>query len=152
MTADLPWDQRKSQREREMVNQWCINPAQLLSFLTQWPWQRFRRGSSLCFWLNVSPGKRLIALDYQLTIVGSILLCWIFSSTTQLQKKYRTWKSMKDCFRMSLKLVCFFIPGREFFVGLSRRTNQRGAEILADTFKVCRFLHATGNTSCHSLS
>uniref|UniRef100_A0A8C3EZW4 Dimethylarginine dimethylaminohydrolase 1 n=1 Tax=Chrysemys picta bellii TaxID=8478 RepID=A0A8C3EZW4_CHRPI len=25
--------------------------------------------------------------------------------------------------------------GREFFVGLSRRTNQRGAEILADTFK-----------------
>jgi N-dimethylarginine dimethylaminohydrolase len=26
--------------------------------------------------------------------------------------------------------------GREFFVGLSKRTNQRGAEILADTFKV----------------
>ncbi|XP_035293609.1 N(G),N(G)-dimethylarginine dimethylaminohydrolase 1 isoform X1 [Cricetulus griseus] len=25
--------------------------------------------------------------------------------------------------------------GREFFVGLSKRTNQRGAEILADTFK-----------------
>lgn len=34
MTADLPWDQRKSQREREIVNQWCANPAQLLSFLT----------------------------------------------------------------------------------------------------------------------
>lgn len=29
-----------------------------------------------------------------------------------------------------------FITGREFFVGLSKRTNQRGAEILADTFKV----------------
>ncbi|XP_060058255.1 N(G),N(G)-dimethylarginine dimethylaminohydrolase 1 isoform X2 [Erinaceus europaeus] len=26
--------------------------------------------------------------------------------------------------------------GREFFVGLSKRTNQRGAEILADTFKI----------------
>ncbi|KAH0618454.1 hypothetical protein JD844_017674, partial [Phrynosoma platyrhinos] len=25
--------------------------------------------------------------------------------------------------------------GREFFVGLSKRTNRRGAEILADTFK-----------------
>uniref|UniRef100_S4RRS1 Uncharacterized protein n=1 Tax=Petromyzon marinus TaxID=7757 RepID=S4RRS1_PETMA len=25
--------------------------------------------------------------------------------------------------------------GREFFVGLSKRTNQRGAEILADTFR-----------------
>lgn len=39
--------------------------------------------------------------------------------------------------------------GREFFVGLSKRTNQRGAEILADTFKdyavstvpVCDNLH-----------
>ncbi|XP_073400505.1 N(G),N(G)-dimethylarginine dimethylaminohydrolase 1 isoform X2 [Dendrobates tinctorius] len=39
--------------------------------------------------------------------------------------------------------------GREFFVGLSKRTNQRGAEILADTFKdyavstvpVCDSLH-----------
>ncbi|KAE8609364.1 hypothetical protein XENTR_v10011787 [Xenopus tropicalis] len=39
--------------------------------------------------------------------------------------------------------------GREFFVGLSKRTNQRGAEILADTFKdyavstvpVCETLH-----------
>ncbi|KAM8930230.1 N(G),N(G)-dimethylarginine dimethylaminohydrolase 1 [Pelodytes ibericus] len=39
--------------------------------------------------------------------------------------------------------------GREFFVGLSKRTNQRGAEILADTFKdyavstvpVCDTLH-----------
>ncbi|XP_075471752.1 N(G),N(G)-dimethylarginine dimethylaminohydrolase 1 isoform X2 [Ascaphus truei] len=39
--------------------------------------------------------------------------------------------------------------GREFFVGLSKRTNQRGAEILADTFKdyavstvpVCDYLH-----------
>ncbi|XP_073499656.1 N(G),N(G)-dimethylarginine dimethylaminohydrolase 1 isoform X2 [Phyllobates terribilis] len=39
--------------------------------------------------------------------------------------------------------------GREFFVGLSKRTNQRGAEILADTFKdfavstvpVCESLH-----------
>ncbi|XP_029473814.1 N(G),N(G)-dimethylarginine dimethylaminohydrolase 1 isoform X2 [Rhinatrema bivittatum] len=39
--------------------------------------------------------------------------------------------------------------GREFFVGLSKRTNQRGAEILADTFKdyavstvpVSNFLH-----------
>lgn len=29
-----------------------------------------------------------------------------------------------------------FVIGREFFVGLSKRTNQRGAEILADTFKV----------------
>lgn len=28
------------------------------------------------------------------------------------------------------------LTGREFFVGLSKRTNQRGAEILADTFKV----------------
>lgn len=28
------------------------------------------------------------------------------------------------------------VTGREFFVGLSKRTNQRGAEILADTFKV----------------
>jgi dimethylargininase len=28
------------------------------------------------------------------------------------------------------------VIGREFFVGLSKRTNQRGAEILADTFKV----------------
>lgn len=26
--------------------------------------------------------------------------------------------------------------GQEFFVGLSKRTNRRGAEILADTFKV----------------
>lgn len=26
--------------------------------------------------------------------------------------------------------------GREFFVGLSKRTNQKGAEILADAFKV----------------
>lgn len=58
MTTDLPWDQRKSQRGREMVNQWCTNPAQLLSFLTQWPLQRFRRGSYLCFWLNVSSGKK----------------------------------------------------------------------------------------------
>ncbi|XP_063283691.1 N(G),N(G)-dimethylarginine dimethylaminohydrolase 1 isoform X3 [Pelobates fuscus] len=39
--------------------------------------------------------------------------------------------------------------GKEFFVGLSKRTNQRGAEILADTFKdyavstvpVCDTLH-----------
>ncbi|OCT84724.1 hypothetical protein XELAEV_18022880mg [Xenopus laevis] len=39
--------------------------------------------------------------------------------------------------------------GKEFFVGLSKRTNQRGAEILADTFKdyavstvpVCETLH-----------
>lgn len=31
-----------------------------------------------------------------------------------------------------------FTIGREFFVGLSKRTNQRGAEILADTFKVGR--------------
>lgn len=30
----------------------------------------------------------------------------------------------------------FFSSGREFFVGLSKRTNQRGAEILADAFKV----------------
>lgn len=30
----------------------------------------------------------------------------------------------------------FFPSGREFFVGLSKRTNQRGAEILADAFKV----------------
>lgn len=37
-------------------------------------------------------------------------------------------------------------------MGLSRRTNQRGAEILADTFKVCRFIHATGNTSFHPLN
>lgn len=34
----------------------------------------------------------------------------------------------------SLLLVSF--TGREFFVGLSKRTNQRGAEILADAFKV----------------
>lgn len=37
-------------------------------------------------------------------------------------------------------------------MGLSRRTNQRGAEILADTFKVCRLIHATGNTSYHPLN
>lgn len=35
----------------------------------------------------------------------------------------------------SLCSITSFI-GREFFVGLSKRTNQRGAEILADTFKV----------------
>lgn len=35
---------------------------------------------------------------------------------------------------ISLFLVSF--TGREFFVGLSKRTNQRGAEILADAFKV----------------
>lgn len=87
VTADLPWDLRKSQGEREMVNQWCTNPAQLLSFLTQWPLLRFRRGSYLCFWWNVSSGKRLIALDDQLTIAGCILLCWIFNLTTQLEKR-----------------------------------------------------------------
>lgn len=32
--------------------------------------------------------------------------------------------------------LVFSISGREFFVGLSKRTNQRGAEILADAFKV----------------
>lgn len=48
-----------------------------------------------------------------------------------------------------LSFIFFFIPGREFFVGLSKRTNQRGAEILADTFKVCEFIHATGNTNYH---
>ena len=56
-------------------------------------------------------------------------------------------KKSCNCFALH-----FFIPGREFFVGLSRRTNQRGAEILADTFKVCRFIHATGNISCHPLN
>lgn len=37
-----------------------------------------------------------------------------------------------------LVVVVFFssFSGREFFVGLSKRTNQRGAEILADAFKV----------------
>lgn len=101
VTADLPWDQRKSQREREMVNQWCTNPAQLLSFLTQWPLQRFGRGSYLCFWWNVSSGKRLIALDYQLTIASCILLCWIFSLTTQLEKRNieneNPWKIASEC-------------------------------------------------------
>lgn len=33
-------------------------------------------------------------------------------------------------------ILVFSISGREFFVGLSKRTNQRGAEILADAFKV----------------
>lgn len=73
MTADLPWDERKSQREREMVNQLCTNPAQLLSFLTQWPLERFRRGSCLCFWLNMSCGKSLIALDYSSQLCSSQL-------------------------------------------------------------------------------
>lgn len=57
-------------------------------------------------------------------------------------------KKKKSC---NCFVLHFFIPGREFFVGLSKRTNQRGAEILADTFKVCKFIHATGNTSYHPL-
>lgn len=45
-----------------------------------------------------------------------------------------------DCFSY------FLPPGQEFFVGLSKRTNQRGAEILADAFKVS--LHATVKYKC----
>lgn len=43
------------------------------------------------------------------------------------------------CYQSSYKtflLYRFYSSGREFFVGLSKRTNQRGAEILADAFKV----------------
>lgn len=43
--------------------------------------------------------------------------------------------SLCVCIFAMVKLV-FSISGREFFVGLSKRTNQRGAEILADAFKV----------------
>lgn len=37
--------------------------------------------------------------------------------------------------------------GREFFVGISSHTNRRGAEVLADTFKVGGM---TGRCSCDS--
>lgn len=33
-------------------------------------------------------------------------------------------------------IIISLLLGYEFFVGLSKRTNQRGAEILADAFKV----------------
>lgn len=34
--------------------------------------------------------------------------------------------------------------GREFFVGVSSHTNRRGAEVLADTFRVRLFLSVFG--------
>lgn len=55
---------------------------------------------------------------------------------------FRWLKNPKCCNCFTLY---FLILGREFFVGLSRRTNQRGAEILADTFKVCRLIHVRGS-------
>lgn len=53
-----------------------------------------------------------------------------------------TWGFAHEFTEFSLFLSCFYpflnflSVGQEFFVGLSKRTNQRGAEILADVFKV----------------
>ncbi|GLD75226.1 N(G),N(G)-dimethylarginine dimethylaminohydrolase 1 isoform X1 [Lates japonicus] len=43
--------------------------------------------------------------------------------------------------------------GREFFVGLSKRTNQRGAEILADAFKdyACVYCACAGRVAPEKL-
>ncbi|KAI6063905.1 N(G),N(G)-dimethylarginine dimethylaminohydrolase 1 [Aix galericulata] len=83
---------------------------------------------------RVGPTKQLVDL-----LVTTVCSSWL--PTRQVEAMKRVLESLNlNIVEMvdenaTLDGGDVLFTGREFFVGLSKRTNQRGAEILADTFK-----------------